>query len=330
MRQGNGGGLTGLLLALVILLNLTFLVVQAQSQEKFPTRPIDIIVGYGAGGANDLVSRVAAAYLKKKWGVPVNVINKPGGNSIPATLDLYSAATDGYTVMGDATSSTAALEVSVKNLPFKIMDRSFIGQVSELAFVIMVPTSSPFKSLKDLEVEAKRDPESFTWASQGGAGGSDILTKMFIKAIGVDVSRTKPVMSQSGAQGAALIIGGHVKMGASGMPSVIPLIKGGQVRPLAVSSKNRWPDCPDVPTIVELGHPSVVCVQWNGITGPPKLPPHIVEMWGKALEEMERDPESISRLRNIGTIPVYRNAIAFRELVMKESEEVSKLFGLKK
>ena len=237
-----------------------------------------------------MVSRVIADYAKRKWGVPVNVINKPGGNSVPATLEVYSATTDGYTLMGDGTSSTAAVELAVKNLPFKVMDRTFSGQVSELAFVIMVPTSSPFKSLKDLEAEAKRNPENFTWASQGGAGGTDIVAKMFIKAIGVDVLKTKPVMSQSGAQGAALTVGGHVKMGGAGMPSVLPLIKGGQVRPLAVTSKNRWPDCPDVPTAVELGYPSVVCVQWNGITGPPKLQPHIVEIWGKALQEMVKDP----------------------------------------
>jgi tripartite-type tricarboxylate transporter receptor subunit TctC len=82
---------------------------------------VDIIVGYATGGANDLSSRVIAAYLNKKWGVPVNVINKPGGSSVPALIEVYNSAPDGSTVLGDATPSSSMVQVSVKHLHLKIM-----------------------------------------------------------------------------------------------------------------------------------------------------------------------------------------------------------------
>lgn len=138
-----------------------------QSQEKYPTRPIEIIVPYAPGGGTDLSARITAAYLSKRWGVPVNVVNKPGGNTVPACLEVYRAAPDGYTMLQDGLGSGPLLEVVVKNLPFKIMDRTFIGVATGVAMFIVVPPNSPFMTMKDLETEAKKDPGNFSWTSLG-------------------------------------------------------------------------------------------------------------------------------------------------------------------
>ncbi len=316
------------LLTLVLALSGWASVGLGQSQEKYPNRSIDVICPTGAGGGNDLQTRVMTAYLNRKWGVPVNVLNKPGGNSIPGTLEVYGARPDGYTVLVDSVN-TSLLPAAVKSLPFKIMDRTHICTHSAVQQVFFVYISSPFKSLKDLEAEAKRNPETFTWTSMGGTGGQDFAGRQLFKALGVDVLKTKPVMVQSGAQCAALAAGGHVTLGISATASSLPAIKGGMVRPLAISGSTRWPDLSEVPTASELGYPSITAMTWVGFSGPPNLPSHIVEIWNKAILEMVRDPEVISKLKNIGAMPLYRNASETREYAAKEIEEVYKLWGLK-
>lgn len=135
-------------------------------------------------------------------------------------------------------------------------------------------------------------------------------------------------MCQGGSQAVALTAGGHLVLGCSTTSSTMPAIKGGTVKGLAITSKNRFPDLPDVPTTSGLGYPTVDSQFWAGISGPPNLPSHIIQKWNDALEEMLKDPEVISRFRNVGAIPAYRDARATREFVIKETEEVYKLWGL--
>lgn len=173
---------------------------QAQSQEKYPTRAIDIICPFAPGGSTDLSARLAAPYLKRKWDVPVNVVNKPGGNTVPAVLEVYRSAPDGYTLLSDNYPPTTMLPFVVKNLPFKVMDRTFLAITATSPMALMVPPTSPFKSLRDLEEEAKKNPGNFTWTSLGGVGGQDFTIRQFFKAIGVDVKKTKPIMCRGGEQ----------------------------------------------------------------------------------------------------------------------------------
>ena len=261
--------------------------------------------------------------------LPINVVNKPGGNTVPACLEVYRANPDGYTLLADGNPSSSMVGIVMKNIPFKVMDRTFLGMIGQAPHVPIVAASSPFKSLKELEAEAKKSPESFTWTSLGGASIQDYVIRQFLKAIGVDVVKTKPVMSQGGSQAVTLTAGGHVKMGTATTSSALPAIKGGMVRPLAITSPTRWPDLPDVATTAELGYPTVTGVQWNGISGPPNLPAPVIEKWNKDLQEMLKDPEAISSLKNVGASPFFHDARQFREFVLKQTEEVAILWGLK-
>ncbi len=314
---------------LLIIFLLTGWVGPVQSQGDYPNKAIDIIVPFAPGASTDIWTRITADYLKKKWGVPVNVVNKPGGNTVPACLEVYNAKTDGYTLLADNNPSSSMLPIVVKNLPFKIMDRTFIAITAITPMVIIVTSTSPYKSLKDLEVEAKKDPENFTWTSLGGAGAQDFTSRQFIKAIGVDVFKTKPIMSQGGAHAVTLTAGGHVKFGVGTTSGALPAISGGMVRSLAITTKTRYPDLPDVPTTAELGYPTVSCLYWIGISGPPNLPSHIVDKWDKTLQEMLKDPGIVTKLKNIMALSFYHNERETREYVIKETEEVAQLWGLK-
>ncbi|MBI4189336.1 MAG: hypothetical protein HY525_02215 [Betaproteobacteria bacterium] len=296
------------------------------AQDAYPTRAIDILYGFGAGSSGDLTTRLTAAYLRKKWNVAINVINKPGGNTVPANLDLYNAKPDGYTLMGDPPGSSSMLAAVVKNLPFKVMDRTFIAMIGAAGMFLIVPPTSPLKTVKDLADELKRNPEQFTWTSQGAATG-DLIFRKFAQAIGVDISKTKPVIVRSAPEIATLTAGGQVKVGLLVSATALPIIQGGLVRPLALALPKRSPSLPDVPTAAEHGYPTISTLSFLGISGPPKLPSHIVDKWNVALQEMLKDPEIISQLNKIGSIPFYMNSRDFRQYIMDEAELVEKLYG---
>jgi tripartite-type tricarboxylate transporter receptor subunit TctC len=320
--------LQGLFIGIFVLMTIG-VVFTAQAQEKYPTRAIDIIVGFVPGGSTDLSTRIMADYLKKKWKVPVNVINKGGGNTIPAALEMYNAKPDGYTLFADSSSSNAALEIGTKDLPFKVMDRTFIGMHSLLPFVFVVHAPSPFQTFQDLIAEAKKDPEHFTWTSNGGVGFQDITFRQFCKATGVDVTKTKPIVTRGAAESITLAAGGHVKMGGGSATSAKASLQAGTIRALAVTSKERWPEIPNAPTTAELGYPTINNHQWNGVSGPPKLPADIVEIWEKAMQEMAKDPEVLTRMKSVGTKINYLNSREVREYVEHQREELKVLWGVK-
>jgi tripartite-type tricarboxylate transporter receptor subunit TctC len=320
--------LRGLFSILIIL--LIGWIGEVQAQIKFPTRAITIVVPVPPGGGTDLVNRMYAASLSKRWGVPVNVVNKGGGITLPATVEIYQTPPDGYTVFGDNTN-TVMLTIAVKNLPIEILDRTFICKMSGSPMIAVVHPNSSFKSLKDLEDEVKKNPGDFSYAYNGGGGVVDLTQRKFFKAIGFDYSktRTRPVNIQSGAQTAQLVAGGHIKMGFLAAGSGASAIHGGLVKGLSVAAKNRMTTFPNIPTTAEQGFPTLLQSHWQGISGPPNIPSNIVDIWEEALQGVLKDPEVISKLINIGEVPNYVNRHEFRESVKNEIVEVNQLLGTK-
>jgi tripartite-type tricarboxylate transporter receptor subunit TctC len=299
------------------------------AESKYPSRAVDLICPFSPGGTTDMWARITADFLKKKWGVPVNVINKTGGGGVPANLEVYKAAPDGYTMLTDSQSACSFLEVSIKDLPFKVMDRTFIGVVAVTPSVIMVATSSPLKTLKDLENDAKKDPGNFTWVSTGSAGASDFLARQFFKAINVDVAKTKPVIVRGLGEGNPLTAGGHVKMVSDAAPSAHSFVTGNMLRALAITGF-RMPDLyPGLQTTAEQGLPGVNNVWWWGISGPPKLPAEIAKKWDETLQDLVKDPEYVAKITKSGGVIAYQNATEARERVKREMEQAAELWGLK-
>jgi tripartite-type tricarboxylate transporter receptor subunit TctC len=302
---------------------------QVQSQEKYPTRAIEFISPFATGGTTDLWSRILADFLKKKWGVPVNVVNKTGGGSIPALLEVYQAKPDGYTMLADSQSSLSFLEVAFKDLPFKPLEsRTFVATVASAPIVFMCSPKFPWKNLKDLEAEVKKDPADFTWISLG-ASGSDNLGRQFFKAIGVPMEKTKPVNARGMGEGNVLAAGGHVKLAMDATPTALPHVKGGLLRGLGITKYSMPNHFPGVLTNDEQGYPSVNCVWWYGVSGPPKLPSHIVDAWTEAIKWVMNNPEYIKKMEEIGSILTYRGPDETREFATKEMKEVKELWGVK-
>lgn len=319
---------------LVSLLSILFLISvgwvdAAQSQDKYPTKAIDIIVPFTAGGSTDLAARFAATYAEKKWGKPVNVLNKPGGNGVPACVEVYNAAPDGYTLLADCLPTASMLPIIVKNLPFKIMDRTFIAITIQVPTVLVLSAKSPFKGVRDFVDWAKKNPHELKWASGGGTMPMDIAQRQLFKVNGIDISKTKTVMVKGGADAFILAGGGHVMLTGGAISTGLPTINTGLVRPLFVTSEKRLSFLPDVPTSAEVGYPMITVKHWVGFSGPPNLPSHIVEKWNEAIQEMLKDPEILSKLANVGMLPFYHNSLETSKFVPKETETIREALDLK-
>ena len=301
----------------------------AQSQDKYPARAIDIIVPFNPGGSTDLSTRILADYLKTKRGIAVNVINKPGGATVPANLEVYKARPDGYTLFADNTSSNVTLEIAIKDLPFKVMDRTFVAMHSASPYIITVPAASPYKALKDLFDDDKRDPEKFTYVSAGALANHDVIYRQAAKVIGVDPLKAKPIVISGAAQAAVVTAQNSVKMGGGTISSQLVAINAGTIRALAVCGKDRWEELPNVPSTAELGYPTIQFDQWNGISGPPKLPSSIVKAWEEYIQEMVKDPGVISQMKKTGAWARYMGSEELRKYAQNTSIEMKALWDVK-
>jgi tripartite-type tricarboxylate transporter receptor subunit TctC len=299
---------------------------QAQPQDKFPTRSIDIVVPTAAGGGADIIARLVSEHLKKNWGVVVNVVNKPGGNTIIGNAELHGAKPDGYTVMADAQSGTMLLEVSSRDLPFKILDRTFIAVVVVSPLVFNVSSASSIRNLKDLEAEIKKDPEHFTWASF--AGPQELLVRQFFKAIGVDITKTKPIASKGGSDSVTLAAGNNVKMAVATPVAGISQVRAGTVRAVAITG-SRIPELPDVATTQEQGYPAANAVFYQGFSGPPKMASPVLNKWCEALQQIVKDPGYVAKVKDLGYTALYLGPDEAKEIVRKGMEEARILWGIK-
>jgi len=172
--------------------------------------------------------------------------------------------------------------------------------------------------------EAKKDPAGFTWT---GVGVAEIPMRQLLKAAGVDILKTKPVVSTGSVGGAVLTAGGNVKVGIAAVGPALSPIAAGLIRPLAIASEKRWPTLPDVPTTAEAGYPDAKVVSWIGITGPPNLPDAIVEKWNAGIAQMVKDPAIVSQLMKLGSSVDYRSAPDFRTEVVKEVKDFGDLWN---
>ncbi len=299
----------------------------AQAQDKFPSKAIEIIVPFAAGASTDLGCRVIAQALEAKWGVPVKVVNKPGGNTVPAVNDVMNAKPDGYTVLADGPPQSSMLDTAVKNLPFKVTDRTFIAMTAFTPMMFLAPADSPFKTLADAAAAAKADPSGFTWTSLGGAGAQDMANRQFFKAIGVDVTKTRALQLKGGSEAVTMTAGGHVKMGVGSYSGFAPALQSGKIRVLATASPDRWPNLPDIPTAKEAGFPTIETLYWIGISGPPKLSADIVATWDKALKEIIAEPSVQESLLKVGLKASYEDAAAMAKRVEKERAETQELWS---
>ena len=300
----------------------------AAGTAKYPAKGVDVIVPFAPGAGTDLMGRVVAEALSKKWGVPVNVVNKPGGNTIIGTNDVMRAARDGYTLLVDSPGSSS-MQVDMKDLPYKVEDRIFVARAAASPMAFIVPANSPWKDMKAVAEAAKKDPGVLSWTSLGGTSGVDLVMRQYFKAAGIDVAKSKMVTYPGAAPATNAVAGGHVQLGAATAGTILGLVRGGNARCIGVTSAEKMSDLPDVATAGQQGFPAVNAVFWVGFSGPAGLPQSVVTTWAEAVSEVLKDPEVAAKLARVTSVPAYLGPEDFKKFISEESQMVKELMGSK-
>jgi tripartite-type tricarboxylate transporter receptor subunit TctC len=289
-----------------------------EAQPPYPAQPVELIVGFAPGGGSDVAGRLIAAYASRKWGHAVNVVNRPGASGITATLHVLNASPDGYTLLVDAHGVSTMRFAVQSDVPFKMEGKTSIALVTLDPVIYTVKHDSPWKTLQDVAAAAKASPQTFRYGLGGVAGVASFSVAQFLYAAGVPVAETNRVVFTGGYPAIVALAGGHVDFGGQQWSDSADLIHAGKLRGLAVVHSRRLPGLPDVPTVAEAGFPDLDVVGWHGLSGPPKLPAHVVARWTALLERASTDPVFLDQALKAQKVVAYKGPEGFWQFQQEE------------
>ena len=303
--------------ACLTLAGLAFAAPTIAQTDTWPSRPIRVIVPTPPGGAYDATMRPLAQELSQLLKQPVVVENRPGAGNIVGTQVGAAAAADGYTLTMTGMVNTIAAGV-YDNLPFDIVkDFHHIGAIGAAAQWLVVRSDAGFGSMRELIAKAKAEPGRINYASSGAGSTGHLLVELLQRSAGIELMH---VPYKGGAPALQDVLGGVVSVIVVPPNTAIPHVKAGKLRLLAVSTAQRNPAYPEVPTFEELGFPQMTVSSWVGLSAPRGTPPAIVQKLHAALETSLAKPALRARLEGDGMTPLAMGSAQFGELVRADAQ----------
>jgi tripartite-type tricarboxylate transporter receptor subunit TctC len=305
----------------------------ASLAQSYPTKEIKLVVPFPPGGVTDLTARVVANYLSKKWGQTVSVANKPGEGGTTGTMFVLRGKNDGYTMLMSATGQATQNPAIESRLPYKWDEPTLVARTNVSPLVFVVKGDSPWKSLREVMEDVKRDPARFKYGTSGSGGVGSIAIAQLLDASGIDPNQLNKVVFQGGAAILAAVIEGQTHFAAQYLAEMRALLEGKKIKGLAVSTANRVRQLPDVPTGPEAGFDAFRLIGWNGIAGPSNLPGQVVDKWNEGIREMVKDPEFLRQTDAMGATAAYLGPHDFSaalEVEYKTALKFAEKLGLRK
>lgn len=284
----------------------------------YPTQPLKLVVGFAAGGPSDIVARAFADHAAKPLGQPVIVENKPGANAVLATEAVASAKADGLTLLGAATNHTMIPALYASRIRFDAA-KSFapICTLAASATVLVVGPAMPVKSVAEFLARVRAKPGSATYATPGQGSSPHLATEQFGKLTGTSMVH---VPYKGAAPAVTDLLGGQVDLSFATVGSVLPHLKSGKLRALAVASRQRSALLPDVPTFEEAGVKDFVVDTWYGLLAPAGTPADVLRVLTREAAEFSRSPAVRERLAGAGLEPGGVCGDAFAQQIAREIE----------
>ena len=268
----------------------------AQPAVNWPSRPIRILVPYAAGGSTDILTRLLAQKLGDELGQQVVVENKGGAGGTLGTASFVSSSYDDHYFLMVSQS-----QISINQFLFQsglgydpVADLSPVGLVAQTANVIVVGPNLPVTTFRGLVDYCTANPGKVAYSSAGVGSTGHLLNELLKTTAGIDIVHV-PYRGNGPAMQA--VVAGDVQFNTDNMPQLLPQIKGGRVRPLAVTSEQRWPQLPDVPTVAELGFPALTTVVWFGLVAQSRMPAQTIARMNAAINKALAEPDFNNKLR---------------------------------
>jgi tripartite-type tricarboxylate transporter receptor subunit TctC len=284
--------------------------------QNYPEKPIRLVVSFSAGGTTDILAREVANQLTQRWGVPVVVENRPGAAGNLGTEVVGRAAPDGYTLLANSFGPIAINPTLFKNLAVNPhTELQPVAMLAEVPTVLVVPAALGIQSFPDFLKYAKAHPDDMSYGSTGIGTAAHMTSFLFSQRTSMNALH----VPYKGAEATRDLVAGRLQFMFATVPSVVPLIKAGQLKPLAISTKMRSRSLPDVPTLRELGV-DMATGSWFGVFVPKATPPAIVNKLNDAIVKILDAPQINSRLVAQGAEPVPMNVDEFSRFVRHEYE----------
>ena len=312
----------GHLVAAAIAATLAMTAFPSHAQQKFPVKPIRMLVPFSAGSGTDILARMVGQKLHENWGQQVVVDNRPGGGGIVAAQTVVGSNPDGHTLMMVSAGHAASAALYSK-LPYDVVrDFAGVSQVASAPNVLVVGKDAGVRSLKELIALAKAKPGQVNFGSAGVGSGSHINAEMFKLEAGIDVVH---VAYKGAPEAINDVIAGRVQFFFSSPLTAAAFVRDGRLLALAVSTKERSPMLPNVPTIAEAGVPGFEFDQWFGLLAPAKTPRPIVSQLSKEVARGLALPDVKERMLNQGVSPKSSTPEQFDAFIRSEIEKLGKV-----
>ncbi len=298
--------------------------------QAYPAKPVRMLVGYSAGGSTDISARLVAQKMSDEMKQPVLVENRPGAGGSIAIQAVASSPSDGYTLAMIAASATVLPSLRIKQ-PYDLeRDMTAVSLVATTPSVLVVHPSVPARDLKELMALARSMPGKLNYASDGVGTNLHLAGALFNSMAGVSIVH---VPYKGGAESAAANAGGQVQMSFPSVTSALPLLRGGKLRPIAVTSRQRAALLPEVPTFNEAGLPDFYHSAWIGLLAPANTPRDVVSLLNAMLARITNTAEIKGALGKQGleTFPAHppEQFTAFIRSEIAQAALMVKLAGLK-
>ena len=289
----------------------------AQAQD-FPSKPIHLIVPFPPGGPNDIIARVVGQRMSDILKQTIVIESRSGQGGVIGTDAVAKAPPDGYTI-GIVSAGALAISPSMEKVPYvTLRDLQPITLVAKVPEMLVVATSVPAHNMKELVALAKAQPGKLNFASSGPGSLPQLAGELFKITAKIDIVH---VPYRGAAPAVNDLLGQQVQMVFLDLPILLPQIKAGKLRPIAVGTPQRVPSAPDVPTTAEVGMPGLLTENWYGMVAPAHTPREVVQILNKAAVEAMKDPAVVAKLASQGATLVGDRPHEFRAYIDSETKK---------